>query len=770
MADSLMNYALEVHENIQELLGETGSPDQALTQFVINEISEKSDLGDSDLCYGVMRSANSSVLGAVNAYAISFNGETLSLFYTIYKQNNGSISNVSADEYHTAISRLQGFFNQAIKGWYKKMEPSAEHYSLCKHIFDKQDDICNVRMFVISNGVIGNNLKTPKERIQGKHLDFITWDLNKLYINSNSQSDHESIDVDLMDDPEFAFDLPYLSTQSEKDNYQCLLVLVPGQFLYNLYESYNTNLLQNNVRFFLGFKGKKSVNKEILNTLRKYPQRFLAFNNGITATAQEVLLENGKIRMIEDFQILNGGQTTASIFFGKRLEKKDSPETYVDLSQVAVQMKLIVLRENVKEIMGDITRYSNSQKAITMADHSTNNPFNLKMQELSRTHYAPDIHNNGNVTLWYYERVKGQYDADLRNCPSAAARNNFKMVRPIAKRFKKELLAKVWQGWNQFPYSVCLGDQGNYKRFIDDIIAKKFDPDVIYYEDSIALIILYNYMQKESLVFKEFHQIKAQMIGYTLAALNYLTVGELSLFKIWQAQSLSSSLKQFVDKLGAALEQRMKLDCPSNVTFRDFAKGKDTWDSVKKYSLNLDMSLISNDRKSKTEDTDRAAALVSGVNEEEHKKIVQFGSKFWSGLASPDIDFLSEQEKQVSIGITESIAREQILSEKQIYSALEIIDKFEQTSLTPDDIRAKSSLMTDKTENDAFSAYQRIVKLTDSDWNSIVVYADRVCDKKTSKCIAKVSKMADKRKAKASDLKVVNDILDEINKRYHKEY
>ena len=471
MADSLMNYALEVHENIQELLGEAGSPDQALTQFVINEISEKTDLGDSDLCYGVMRSANSSVLGTVNAYAISFNGETLSLFYTIYKQNNGSISTVSADEYHTAISRLQGFFNQAIKGWYKKMEPSAEHYSLCKHIFDKQDDICNVRMFVISNGVIGNNLKTPKERIQGKHLDFITWDLNKLYINSNSQSDHESIDIDLMDDSEFAFDLPYLSTQSEKDNYQCLLVLVPGQFLYNLYESYNTNLLQNNVRFFLGFKGKKSVNKEILNTLRKYPQRFLAFNNGITATAQEVLLENGRIKMIEDFQILNGGQTTASIFFGKRLEKKDSPETYVDLSQVSVQMKLIVLRENVKEIMGDITRYSNSQKAITMADYSTNNPFNLKMQELSRTHYAPDIHNNGNVTLWYYERVKGQYDADLRNCPSTAARKNFMMVRPIPKRFKKELLAKVWQGWNQFPYSVCLGDQGNYKRFIDDIIA-----------------------------------------------------------------------------------------------------------------------------------------------------------------------------------------------------------------------------------------------------------------------------------------------------------
>ena len=166
MADSLLNYAREVQENIQELLSETGNPDQALTQFVINEISEKTDLGDSELCYGVIRSASGSVLGEVNAYAISFNGQTLSLFSTIYKQNADRITNVSADEYHSAVSKLQGFYNQAVKGWYKKMEPSAEHYSLCKHIFDKQDEICNVRLFVISNGMINNNLKTPKERIQ----------------------------------------------------------------------------------------------------------------------------------------------------------------------------------------------------------------------------------------------------------------------------------------------------------------------------------------------------------------------------------------------------------------------------------------------------------------------------------------------------------------------------------------------------------------------------------------------------------------------------
>lgn len=770
MADSLLNYAREVQENIQELLSETGTPDQALTQFVINEISEKTDLGDSELCYGVIRSASGSVLGEVNAYAISFNGQTLSLFSTIYKQNADRITNVSADEYHSAVSKLQGFYNQAVKGWYKKMEPSAEHYSLCKHIFDKQDEICNVRLFVISNGMINNNLKTPKERIQDKHLDFITWDLNKLYINSNSQSDHESIDLDLMDDPDFRFDLPYLSTQSEKDNYQCLLVLVPGQLLYNLYENYNTNLLQNNVRFFLGFKGKKSVNKDILNTLRQQPQRFLAFNNGITATAQDVLVEDGKIRMIQDFQILNGGQTTASIFFGKRLEKKDAPETYVDLSQVSVQMKLIVLRENVKEIMGDITKYSNSQKQITTADYSTNNTFNLKVQELSRTHFAPDVDGNGNVRLWYYERVKGQYDADLKNCPSSAARTTFKTVRPPERKFRKELLAKVWQGWNQFPYSVCLGDQGNYNRFMKDILDRKFDPDVIYFEDTVALLLIYNYMQKESVVFKEFHQIKAQMIGYTMAALNYLTVGKLSLFKIWKAQALSDTLKSFIDNLGKALEERMKLDCPQNVTFRDFAKSKDTWDSVKKYSLKVDLNSISADFKEAEENEARLAEMVSSIDEEAHNRIVQYGSKFWSGLYHSDLSFLEQPEKLEAVEIAECIAKEQILTDKQISSAKSILAKFEASSVSVDEIKAKSSLVVDKTENAAITAYQRVAKLTDKDWANIVVFAKRICDDKTAKCINKVSKMADKRKAKATDLKAISDILDQINSKYHKDF
>ena len=770
MADSLLNFSNEVQENVQELLSETGTPIQAFTKYVIDEISEKSNLGESELCYAAIRSSSGAVQGEINAYSISFNGETVSLFYTIYKSGYSGIEYVKAEEYKNAVSKLQGFYLSAVKGFYKNLEPSSDHYTLCKYLYDKQSDICNVRLFVISNGIIGNALKEPKKRILNKHLDFPIWDLNKLYINSNSQSDHESIDIDLISDPEFQFDLPCLSTVSDVENYQCLMVLVPGKFLYNLYENFNTNLLQNNVRFFLGFKGKKSVNKDILNTLRKLPQRFLAYNNGITATAQDIIVEDKKIVMIQDFQILNGGQTTASIYFGKQLERKDAPETYIDLSKVYVQMKLIVLRENVREIISDITIYSNSQKQIKIADYSTNNTFNLKLQELSRTLYTPDIHGNGDLTQWYFERVRGQYEADLRNCATPAAKKYFQTVHPPKQRFRKELLAKVWQGWNQYPYYVCLGDQGNYNRFIRDVEDNELDPDIIYFEDTVALLLIYNYMQKDSSIFKDFHQLKANLIGYTMAALNCITDGQLSLYKIWLAQEISDSLKAFIDSLAQSVYDRMIKDCPHNVTFRDFAKSKNTWDVVKKYSHNLDFKLLEGAYKSTNEDAERKNSLVASVDEENYRRIISYGSKFWSGLASDKVDFLDTHEKNDAMDIAERITREQILTEKQIPAAEAIIEKFNATQYSIDDIKGLSSLIADKTDNGLFSVYQRIMKLSDSDWSSVAIMAGRICDSKHAKSVTRVSKMADKKKAKASDLAMINEVLDQINAKFGKDF
>nr|MDT0666940.1 AIPR family protein [Micromonospora sp. DSM 115978] len=139
--------------------------------------------------------------------------------------------------------------------------------------------------------------------------------------------------VDLSD-----HEIACLESARQADGYRCLLAVLPGRLLAELYDEYHSRLLQRNVRAFLQVRGK--VNQGISETIRTQPGRFLAYNNGISATASEVKLtvdENGRtiIRSMRDLQIVNGGQTTASLHHAARRG--------ADLSGVAVPAKITLL-------------------------------------------------------------------------------------------------------------------------------------------------------------------------------------------------------------------------------------------------------------------------------------------------------------------------------------------------------------------------------------------------------------------------------------------
>src|SRR5690606_35207677 len=139
--------------------------------------------------------------------------------------------------------------------------------------------------------------------------------------------------------------IPCLAMPSNNDLYECYLGIVPGNLLSALYKNYGTRLLESNVRAFLQQTGK--VNKGIRDTIKDNPHMFLPYNNGLATTAQEVktrIDEKGQLLItgVKDFQIVNGGQTTASIF---HTEKKFK----ADLSEVFVQMKLTVIKDEVKK-------------------------------------------------------------------------------------------------------------------------------------------------------------------------------------------------------------------------------------------------------------------------------------------------------------------------------------------------------------------------------------------------------------------------------------
>src|SRR5690606_3647127 len=117
--------------------------------------------------------------------------------------------------------------------------------------------------------------------------------------------------------------------------YLCVLA---APFLYELYRKYSTRILEKNVRSFLQFRG---VNKGIKETIKSHPELFIAYKNGLTITAVDAELteENGKVylKSLKDFQIVNGGQTTASIYFSKK--------EGLDISKVKVMAKINVAKD-----------------------------------------------------------------------------------------------------------------------------------------------------------------------------------------------------------------------------------------------------------------------------------------------------------------------------------------------------------------------------------------------------------------------------------------
>lgn len=759
MATSLDDYIIEVSEIVNERLAETGSPVQAFTQYVLEAMGDMANLGEAEDCYAIIRNdSNNNVIGEINGYAISVSGETVCLFGTVYQpQQDNMPFSVSSDKYNTVINRLQGYYLAAVSGRCNEMEPSADDYHICKYIYENADDITNVRLFIVTNGTIKPTFKVHKQRIGDKLVSFISWDINKLYVNLHSGTDHLSVDIDF-NDLGYNFSIPFIEMSSLEENYQTYIAMLPGEFLYNLYENFNTDLLQSNVRFFKG--GKNKCNRGIFDTLKTKPHRFLAYNNGLTATAKNVLADynednrTGTFRYIENFQILNGGQTTASIYYAK----KTNPS--IDLSKVYVQMKLILLHDNIEEIHPLITRFSNTQSSVTPSDYSTNNPFNQKLQELSRTIIAPDIAHNGNVIHWYYERVSGQYDQDLSRIKSKAGKDKFKVENPLDLKFDKCELGKVYTAWHQKPDISINGPQKCYSAFIEDF--KDKIPDVQFFEDFCAILKIYRFMEKKNSVFLEYHQVKAQMTLYTLAMLYYVTNGKLSLYKIWENQELSVNLKSFINELSKQLYSKLEADCPNTTTFRDFCKSAKTWSMAKSYTFNLDFASIRDDMKKSDEDAIRRQSAKE-LLEKERRQIESLGVVFWDGLSTIVDGTYTELECKTMSDIAEQLKGGRQLSTVLVFEGTQIYKKFCKTGKDKNDVISLSSIYQKKEEKDSSALYKRIQQLSDEDWSKIRLVVGRACSESDTKIVKKVSLQKDKSKLTYKQLVVICRALDQIN-------
>ncbi len=621
MDDRLSQYLKDLEQNTAITMEneQIGSRELAFTSYVLSQIATKVGAVDYQVCHAEIRDTAGRCLGEIYGYNESANQEVLTLFYTIYdfsSKNEIKVLNDSDVQY--AWQRLQGFYEKAIRAVYLDMDEKDPGFEIAKMIDDHKNTYQTIRFYILSNCNI-KRTEPKKIRIRSKETDSNVWDLKKLAGNLTNTSDHVEINIDFENDPDYKmYKIPYIQMTPDENGYKCLLMMFPAKLIYKLYRKWNTDLLMYNVRFWLTFKKtkRKHTNSDIRETLRMERSMFLAYNNGLTAIATGIRTEDlnesmnvgesdsngftsndmismGVLKAIKNFQIVNGGQTTASIFKAKEAESS------IVLSSVFVQVKLIVLSENqnLNELAGKISKSSNSQNAVKDSDFTVSEQFNTKMQELSRTIRIPN--EKGDISYWFYERIRGQYEEERNRNRRKEDLDLFFSKFPVDKKFGKETMAIVWKSWEMEPADAVKGAGTSYDIFISKIIENSTVPDDQYYKDTISLLIIYNFLKSRP-ENKGYKNAKASVIAYTISLAHYLTFSYIDLNKIWNNQKLSENQAKGLNQLCEIVYSTLnELADKEGTSVLSYGKRKNTFNELKeiadrKYDLNRIIELLTN--------------------------------------------------------------------------------------------------------------------------------------------------------------------------------
>jgi hypothetical protein len=475
----------------------------------------------------------------LSGYSVSEDNDQLDLFVSLYA-NVDAPTPIPDSETKTAVEQCLRFLTLCAEGrMASKLDPSSDVRSLAETLHGIYNDLEQIRVYVITDKVAKS--KSFKTRdIGGKAVRLEVMDIERLHRHWSEGKPRDELVVDFNEVS--GAPLPCVFVPGENDDYDYALTAIPGEALRLLYEKFGARLLEANVRSFLSVKGK-GVNAGIQTTLRSAPERFMAYNNGIVIVADEMRLGKPSdgvtgISWLKGLQIVNGGQTTASLYF----TKKKYPDS--DLSHVRVPAKIIVMKtqDPTKEeaLVSDISRFANSQNAVKQSDLSANKPFHVEIEKLSRSIYCPD-----GVGQWFYERAAGSYNTLLiREGTTPAKLKALKDAIPTSRRITKTDLAKYVTAWDGKPDVVSLGSQKNFDRFMAALSPSDGQeaplPTVPEFKAMMAKAKIYRDSQK--LLRPMFQAFQANVTAYTVSLLSEKLGDRIDLDRIWSKQAVSPEL------------------------------------------------------------------------------------------------------------------------------------------------------------------------------------------------------------------------------------
>ena len=510
--------------------------------------------------------------------------------------------------------------------------------------------------------------------------------------------------------------------------YECYLAILPGEVLSKLYKEYSNELLESNVRAFLGQTGK--FNKGIRDTIREKPQMFLPYNNGITATAEnvETMLNDNQLYLTKllDFQIVNGGQTTASLFHTQK-KFKDA-----DLSNVFVQMKLTVIKDvEQKNIeVPNIARYANSQNKVSELDLSSNNPYFVQIESLSRKKYVIDPDNRNMSTLWYFERVNGQYKESLNKLTTPAQQRKFKEQNPTNQKFVKSDVAKYINIWELEPHYVSQGAQKNfihYTKKINELVKKNKFPGENFYKKLIANAILFKVVDKlfgrKNIDAIGDTNLKSFTVAYTLSYFYYLTDNRIDLWKIYEEQRVDARIVNELKKLIVFVYHQL-VKSSNNSLISEYAKRESSWKLLKDENYKFNFEQYSDYYITKEQVSAREIETEEVDNKSENNlmsitKILGFGNKFWDGVSKWSMNI--EELKSLSTDVWEiasKIKRAKNLNSRDIAVGNKLLSYIEENNINIDTIKSLSNEVEVEVI-DIKAIYDRLKLISKNEWSKI---------------------------------------------------
>ncbi len=490
-------------------------PKQALTEMMVEYIQNVGDVNEVNYC-----SFNTGNGEAIDAWGYSGDEDMMSvdLFLTVLVDPEKSNS-LPKSEIERHFKWMEKFFERSQSGtmFSRITDKRSDLYQIAQLINDAEK-VDRVRMFLMTNAIVPTNLEIDeKETEEGTMLEYHLWDVRRIKKHDDILRGKEVVVVDFED--QGFHPLPCIKMPDVSNRVECYLAIIPGETLSKIYNQYHQHILEQNVRTFLKFKG--ASNKGIRDTLIGHtptaaqrakgdkkrdpePDMFFSYNNGISTTATDIKVvdtEQGPvITKITDWQIVNGGQTTASISAVMKMKNTD-PEM---IKQVFVAMKVSVIKdkETKEDLVPRISQFANTQSAVKKSDFGINEPFLQELEQQSRS-------------VW----VKNS------------------MNKEISKWFST--LAKCIMSWEQEPHTVCKGGEACYTAFFKKMTQSKARFDKKMFMQTIGKLILFKtidaYYGKDGINLAGY---KANMVAFTMSVLAKITNKAIDFESIWREQSV----------------------------------------------------------------------------------------------------------------------------------------------------------------------------------------------------------------------------------------